>query len=318
MKLLFELAGDHPHLPFAELDLIGTIVERRDQVAVVEEGTPGCIPRLALAHAAMEYLGSCSTDPGELRQMLEDLRIESQRPFAARARRIHGSRMNLSQVEIERTLGSLIHGRVRLTDPEEEFRLVMSGDRCFLGRVIWRNDPGNFSSRRPGSRPFFHPGVMMPRMVRALINISCAREGEWLLDPFCGTGGIVMEADLLGVRAVGSDIDPLMVQGSRRNLPGGNLLCGDSRALPFRTASVDAVVTDLPYGQSVSIRARSLEDLYSESLAEIARILRRGRRAVLVTHRGIAPVAEEFFRVEASFAQRVHKSLTRHIQVLRR
>ena len=248
--------------------------------------------------------------------MLKDLSLTSSRPFAGRAKKVHGNTMDATQAELERLIGSLVQGKVDLQNPQEEFRVIVSGSRCYLGRVLWRSDPGRFAGRRPGDRPFFHPGVMMPRMVRALLNISCVRRNETILDPFCGTGGMIMEALLLGISGVGSDIDPKMVLGSRMNARDAAVLLADGRELPFRDESFDAVVTDLPYGQSVAIRARSLDSLYHAALGEITRVLRPGRRAVLVTHRDIRPLADTYMTVEGCYSQRVHKSLTRHILVL--
>ncbi|MFH1546481.1 MAG: methyltransferase domain-containing protein [Patescibacteria group bacterium] len=42
-------------------------------------------------------------------------------------------------------------------------------------------------------------------------------------DPFCGVGGILVEAALLGCRVVGSDLDPRMVEFSQKNLAALNL-----------------------------------------------------------------------------------------------
>ncbi len=36
MKLIFELSGENPTLPFAELTCVGTVLDQRLQVAVVE------------------------------------------------------------------------------------------------------------------------------------------------------------------------------------------------------------------------------------------------------------------------------------------
>ncbi len=165
-------------------------------------------------------------------------------------------------------------------------------------------------------RPFFHPGVMMPRMARALVNISLVLPGEVVFDPFCGTGGILLEAREVGARVFGSDFDPAMVAGYRQNLPGSDVMIADATAVPICNHALDAVVTDLPYGQSVRIRAESMDRLYDGSLAEIRRILRPGRRAVVVTHRDIAAIAARRFTVLQEHEQRVHRSLTRRILVL--
>jgi tRNA (guanine10-N2)-dimethyltransferase len=50
MKLLFELSGENPTLPFAELECVGTVLEKRAQVAVAECPDPDGAHRLALSH----------------------------------------------------------------------------------------------------------------------------------------------------------------------------------------------------------------------------------------------------------------------------
>ena len=70
-------------------------------------------------------------------------------------------------------------------------------------------------------------------MIRALVNMSGAIPGEWILDPFCGTGGTLIEASLIGCRAAGTDADPEMIAGSRINLPAAMTGTADARYLPF-------------------------------------------------------------------------------------
>jgi tRNA (guanine10-N2)-dimethyltransferase len=318
MKLMIELSGEHAELPFAELDLIGTVLDRRPQVAVVDCRHPEDLSRLSLAHSVSAYLGECRADIRSFTAMLRDLGLDTGNTYAARAKKIDGSAMAEPVPEIERLMGSLIEGKVSLGNPDTEYRAVFSGDRGYLGRLIRRIDRGSFELRRPGDRVFFHPGVMMPRMARALINISLVRGGEILLDPFCGTGGMVLEAELVGAQGAGSDIDPFMVAGSRKNVPDGFFFRSDATALPVRSSSIHAVATDLPYGQSVAIAAGSLEILYAEALGEIRRVLMPGRRAVVVTHRDISGPAGDVMEITASFSQRVHRSLTRRILVLRK
>ncbi len=316
MKLIFELSGEHPDLPAAELDCVGTVVDRRTQVAVAECPNPAKAGRLALTHVVLEYLGECGPTLEAFASLLQDLSIRTARPFAGRAKKIHGSQMRASQPEIERLIGSMIAGPVSLEDPQEEYRVIASEDRCYFGRVLMRIDRGSFNYRNPMRRPFFHPGVMMPRMARALVNISLAGEGDLLCDPFCGTGGILLEGRLIGAETLGSDFDSAMVEGSRRNLPGADVMLADATHLPICDRRIDAVVTDLPYGQSVRIRADSMERLYDGALAEIRRILKPGRRAVVVAHRDISEIAAGRFSILQLHEQRVHKSLTRRILVL--
>ena len=318
MKLIIELSGEHPELPFAELEVAGRVIDRRPQVAVLDCPSPWKTRRLALAHVVLEYLGESAADIDSFTSMVRDLGITANAPFAARVKKIAGSSMDTTVPGLERRIGSIITGKVSLENPVLEYRAIFSGDRCYFGKVLMHIDRSSYDQRRPGSRTFFHPGVMMPRLARALVNISLVNHGERLLDPFCGTGGIVLEASMIGAQGIGSDIDRFMVAGSRTNVPGAEFVRADTGCLPFRDASIDAVVTDLPYGQSVTIVAGSLEGLYRHALSEIRRVLLPGKRAVVVTHRDISHTAASLLSIRACYAQRVHKSLTRRILVLER
>jgi tRNA (guanine10-N2)-dimethyltransferase len=320
MKLIFELSGENPTLPFAELGCIGTVLDQRLQVAVAECPDPEAAHRLAMTHGVLEYLGECEPDLAAFELLLRDLALETRRTFAGRAKKVHGGcneHNPCSQKEFERMIGAMIDGPVSLKKPETEYRAILSGDRCYFGKVLFTFDRGSFDVRNPGKREFFHPGVMMPRMARTLVNIACVQQRDIVLDPFCGTGGILIEADLLGARAIGSDFDPLMVMGSRLNIPESDLMLADATQLPFGDDTVDAVVTDFPYGQSVCIKkADTMDMLYGDALKEIRRVLKPGKRAVVVTHRDISSIAAEYFTVLQRHDQRVHKSLTRRVLVL--
>jgi tRNA (guanine10-N2)-dimethyltransferase len=300
----------------AELECAGEVLEVRPRVAVAECPDPGAAARLALTQVILEYLGSSGASVTGFSRLLRDLSLSTDRPYAARAKKMDGSEVGEPVPALERLMGTHIDGPVSLDRPETEFRAILSGDRIFLGRVISRIDRRSYDLRRPSTRPFFHPGVMLPRMARAVVNLSLVNKGEILHDPFCGTGGLLGEAGLVGARPLGSDADPAMIAGCRRNFPEAPLILADASSLPLRSGSVDAVVTDLPYGQSSRIRSGSLEELYPRALREIHRVLRHGRRAVVVTHRETADIAGSLFSVLQVHRQRVHRSLTRRITVL--
>jgi tRNA (guanine10-N2)-dimethyltransferase len=318
MKLICELSGEHTELPFAELELLGTVISQNPQVAIVEAQSPEPARRLSLSHYILSYIGECHADLSSFTSLLKELALAPGSTFSARVKKIAGSSIQVPVPKLENIMGSEIRGVVSLGHPDVEFRAIFSADRCYIGRVLFRIDRGGFDQRRPGSRAFFHPGVMMPRIARALVNISLVREGDILLDPFCGTGGIVLEAEMIGIHGIGVDINRNMVQGSRKNVPVGDFIHADGTALPFCDSCIDAVVSDFPYGQSVSIGAESLDHLYENALYEIRRILLPGRRAVVVTHRNITRLAGTLFMIEGSYSQRVHRSLTRNILVLRK
>jgi tRNA (guanine10-N2)-dimethyltransferase len=77
------------------------------------------------------------------------------------------------------------------------------------------------------------------------------------------------------------------------------------------------VVSDLPYGQSVTIIGSGLSGLYQQALLEIKRVVKEGNRSVLVTHQDIRQLAGQYFDIIGYYEQRVHKSLTRRILVIK-
>lgn len=64
---------------------------------------------------------------------------------------------------------------------------------------------------------WFYPykGKFHPQMIRALCNIIRLKEGDFLLDPFVGSGTAALEAQLLGINLIGIDISPLCVLQSK-------------------------------------------------------------------------------------------------------
>ncbi len=62
-------------------------------------------------------------------------------------------------------------------------------------------------------------GMLPPKLAQILINLcGPLPEGSRLLDPFCGTGVVLQEALLMGYRAYGTDLDPRMVDYTKKNL----------------------------------------------------------------------------------------------------
>jgi len=322
MRLLVELSGENPTLPFAELDCIGKVIDHRLQVAVVEAPDPEEAHRLAMTQVVLEYLGECEPNLPAFKNLLKELAIETSQSFAGRAKKVHGGcleRNPCSQREFERLIGTMISGPVSLDKPDREFRAILSEDRCYFGKVLFSIDRGAYDVRNPGKREFFHPGVMMPRMARTLINLTCSQAGDVVLDPFCGTGGILIEAEMLGMYTIGSDFDPMMVNGSRQNITQPDIMLADATLLPFGKHTIDAVVTDFPYGQSVCIKKTdTMANLYADVLDELYRVLKVGHRAVVVTHNDISDIVRSPLTILQRHEQRVHKSLTRRILVLTR
>ena len=340
MLYAFELSGEHAVLPckevFACLSMVGLEYREHaflDQCLVldiegedVDEKLIFIADRLAMSHHILKVVGICDVDNESIISMCDasDLsgHLSEGQTYVVRAKRIrHHSDVNREY--IEGMLGGSIFRkgfRANLRNPDVTFRFVMT-DRAILGTVVASVDRGEYEHRAPHKKPFFYPGVLMPRVARALVNISQVKEGETLFDPFSGTAGILVEAGLVGAHVIGIEVRHKISHGARLNLDeydtDYSLLVGDACRVPLKDSCVDAIVTDPPYGRSAAIRAESLHHLYSDSFAEMYRVLRQGKLAVVVSEVKVIEFAENAgFRVADVFTQKVHKSLTRTFTIL--
>jgi len=278
---------------------------------------------LAYTHRASRLLGRCEASVDAARTLLDAATLDRSGTVAVRARDVR-STAGVDTRRAERELGSALVDRgfaVDLDDPDHELRACFAGDTCLLGWLV-AESARDYGDRRPTDRPFFQPGSMAPLDARAFANLAGAAPGATLLDPMCGTGGTLIEAGLVGARAVGVDAQQKMVRGARQNCRAYlddtpfHCLRGDATALPLADDAVDGVVFDAPYGRQSKIARHTLEDLVSGALAEAARV---APRAVVVADRSWAETARDAgWTVETTFERRVHRSLTRHVHLLDR
>jgi site-specific DNA-methyltransferase (cytosine-N4-specific) len=73
------------------------------------------------------------------------------------------------------------------------------------------NGPNRQSTRYSAHGLHEYKGKFNPQIAKALLNIFGVKSGDWVLDPFCGSGTSLIEAAHLGINAVGTDINPLAV-----------------------------------------------------------------------------------------------------------
>ncbi|NHJ00671.1 MAG: hypothetical protein EAX86_00955 [Candidatus Heimdallarchaeota archaeon] len=215
--------------------------------------------------------------------------------------------------------------KVKLDSPEEQYIVLLNQNGIWCGKKIFHSLRDKVRQRTSRKRPFFHPSSMNPILQRTLINLSAIKEKEWLLDPFCGSGGALLESARLGIKSIGIEIDKRIIWGSRQNLqcetesfPRTHLIFGDAKSLPIKTESICGVVTDPPYGTASSTQGFDLSDLLIAFFQEISQILGSGKRIVIAVPAEInienlaANILNASFRV---FYQYVHRSLTRKIIV---
>jgi len=249
--------------------------------------------------------------------------------FAVRSIRVGGASRYLNRANLERDIGGVLkeksHGvKVNLDHPEVTFLCIVSSRGLLLGKVTHSRAPGLIASRRPRKRPVFHPSTMQPKLARCMVNLARPPEKAIFLDPFCGVGGILLEAIAIRCRAIGADADPRMIRGARTNLrhygakPFG-LIVADATKIPIR--GVESIVTDPPYGREASTRGRKLDILIQEFLPVAHSVLSRKGYLCICCPRElrILSIAKRAgFKLMESHLLYVHRSLTRRILVLRK
>ncbi len=204
--------------------------------------------------------------------------------------------------------------KTNMTNPDFEFvilRLNHPETTEIIGLKLWKC-VDNFESRRAHLRPVLHPTATNPRIARAMINM--ASSSKEILDPFCGAGGILLEASEIGLRATGVDIDPLMIKRAELNLKDHleiELHVKDALSWNKKT---ECVVTDLPYGKSSKLEGEIAELLHN-FLKHYATLTDK----IVVCF----PVGTKYninppWNVQYEFELYMHKSLTRKILVLKK
>jgi 23S rRNA G2445 N2-methylase RlmL len=124
----------------------------------------------------------------------------------------------------------------------------------------------------------------------ALVLLGGVAPGQWLGDPFCGSGTILAEYLHLTPtgRVVGVDASRDAVAAARANLAaaghGDRALVaeGDAALLPLRPDALDVVVTNPPWGRTVALHG-SGPAAEARAWQSVARSLARFGRLVVVT-----------------------------------
>jgi tRNA G10 N-methylase Trm11 len=169
-------------------------------------------------------------------------------------------------------LSSVVVKKQKLTE------FLLAGE--FMARTIWVQDFEEWN-RRDYGRPQVsaHIGMLPLKVARMMINIS---GGKVILDPFCGVGTIVSEAAVLGLEAIGCDIDGAQVEKTKRNLgwlgKEAKVFLADARKTSEKLlpGSVDAIVTEPYLGPD-----KGLESLYQACLIDWRKVLRPSGKVVI-------------------------------------
>lgn len=201
------------------------------------------ISQAAYVHTGLHILANGPT----LDDLLEAI---AQRAFEADEFRIDFRSLSqqdrISHQEATLKIADTIPFYPNLSHPKHRFLLLERDSGLWFGEVVMEC---RHTYRRHETRPYNVSSSLPCRQARALVNLV-RPQARSLLDPCCGTGSILLEAQSLGLEAYGADRNKRMVGMAHHNLAhfGYDAVVehADARAYP---QAANALVTNLPYGR---------------------------------------------------------------------
>ena len=342
MELFCIQSQEHPELPLAELEAVMECENIDATIDVVAEGLvilkdipderidqyhETLTKRLGYTHEVHQLIMKSS--PEMLSEDIPSINWQDyiSETFAVRVKRLNSQ---IDTVATERKAGALILDncndiKVKLREPNSLVRMVASKNDIYIAVEKFKLNKKHFVESKPHKRPFFYPGSMSPKLARCMVNLSRVTEGQLLLDPFCGTGGILIEAGLIGCKVVGSDIYWKMKNGAAINLDHFGITDYRTFNLDVRELKmyekVAAVVTDPPYGISTSTGDIEGDNIFKEFFIAIYDNMRDDAYLCMASphYVDLKPMADEVgFEIVEQYGIKMHRSLTRIISVIRK
>ena len=341
MKYLFLLSKEN--LRLAKEEILSLLKPRKHKTVknlfILEEADISLADRLAYTRSIHQLLFETTKD-----NLIEDIKnfnwkLIYKDNFCVRAHNLEagGGLAGPKEKDLASYIWkSLKKPKVNLTNPKTQIEFLTTINKIYATKLI-KELKHTFTSRKAHKRPELHPSALNPKLARALINLSGAEKE--IMDPFCGAGGILIEAGLMGLKTAGYDLYKEMVKKAKINLDYfkiKNYKLINQDALKIKK-QYSYIVTDLPYGLNTSIwvkkgnknkkislkqtdkkeKTKNLEDFYLKFLKNLKKIMKKKAVVILphyVNYKKLIKKAN--LKIEKEFSQFVHGSLTRKILVL--
>jgi tRNA (guanine6-N2)-methyltransferase len=173
--------------------------------------------------------------------------------------------------------------RLEENDAEVEFWATMLRDE-FIFTLRLSDDSMRFREYKISHRP----GSLRPSVAAALARLSNPSPDDVFLDPLCGTATVLIERAHCGRYAMllGGDSDRDTIEAARENIGPRykpiEIRLWDAAALPLENASVDKIVSNLPWGMKHGSHSEN-RGLYPRLITEFRRVLKPGGTMVLLS-----------------------------------
>ena len=248
---------------------------------------------------------------------------------------------NLKNSEIdklypEKELASFVWRKVKnpkvdLDKPKTHIDIFFTEKRIYCCLLLKKIDE-YYESRRSHLRPRPSPISLHPRLAKAMVNLTGTEKGEIILDPFCGSGGILIEAGLMGLKTQGFDISRKMIWKSMVNLRHYGIKDCKLGAKDFFKIKkkYKYIVADFPYGLNTAIMGnlrvtrnnrkqikKYLDKFYSGIIRKLEKILLKRAVVIFPSYFNYKIfIKKSKLKLTNEFDSYVHGNLTRKIVVL--
>ncbi|MFA5060855.1 MAG: DNA methyltransferase [Candidatus Pacearchaeota archaeon] len=146
---------------------------------------------------------------------------------------------------------------IKISGSEYNLFLYNHNENIFFGELNEEYDYTELK-KRDMEKPFRREELAIsPRLAKILINLSGAKEGEILLDPFCGVGAILLEGLSKNMNVIGIDKDRGAIENALKNVEwlSKNYLIKRKYTLlnqdsgKINNLNFNAVATETPLGE---------------------------------------------------------------------
>jgi putative methyltransferase (TIGR01177 family) len=337
-KYFVYISGENIDLAKAEVSALSQLFQIKEAVtwdgrmALIESYTNPVsffLNRAALVKEAGIVLSEIATHDDLYEELSDDLLISAigkERTFSVRTISEREKFPVEERLKLETTLGArikqLVGARVDLENPQIRILVFFTPNSVRICKSTTSTLRPLLRAREPGRKAFFHPSMMNATLSRVMCNLARVVPSEVVLDPFCGGGGILSEASLIGAKTVGIDLNWQLLTGSKTNLSlissDYSIIQGDIRSLPI--GSCDCIVTDPPYGRASSTRGAQSIGLVESLFKGADLILRRHDESICIcgsSEMNLKDLADSMGLVIGQVLQvRVHSGLVREILTL--
>lgn len=222
--------------------------------------------------------------------------------------------------------------KLKLTEYGTDLVCIIASGTAYIGKTTHVQNADAWSERDYG-RPLRddEAGMLPPKLARIMVNLARVKDGETILDPFCGNGTVLMEGALItkAQHIIGSDIEERQSASSLKNLEWlvehqiltaddagrTEIFTADARHVSghLDPTSVHAVISEGMMGpplrghepqSAIQKNAKEISSLWIQTLDRLRPALANNARLVLVwpsfkTEGGIARVGldEEVVRL---------------------